>query len=204
MYYIRTTQFAESNFGSKLLYSLLVLRDVVPVVILIPLNVILIYLFKRYLMQKSKLIKIRDVDNDNTTNIQVRSKNDPITTRHISQSVDVAANTNGLIISPNTITKQNSNRAIQNNPKIRIDKAERSATLMAIFLTITSILKHSLVILANVLFIMSEYVIGYYVGSLQNLTFSIIYSFDFLIFYLFNTNFRNAIKKTFHFGTYRS
>jgi hypothetical protein len=209
IYYMRPTQFAESKHGSILRYILFLLRDVVPVLFLISLNAISIYLFKRYIMHRSKLFSIRDVDNK--TSNQLRNKSGANENTHPSQSLEAAAaaaaratiatcEMRALNLKQGSTQQGESNRGSRNNSKKCFTRADRSATWMAIVLSIMSIIKHSLVILTNIFVGLSEYIIGYQFSALVMIAFTISFLLKFFVFYLFNSNFRNAINKTYHFN----
>jgi hypothetical protein len=197
IYYIKTTQFAESKLGSILLLSLLIFRDIIVILFLITLNIMSMLTFKRFLARKSSLFNNKR-SNQNTNNIiamRPRNKNEESTPLDETRAIRMLTlNTTNRC---STKRDYDDDEDIYFNVKIRFNRAERSNSLMVMTMTTMSILEHLFEIITNIFFILSNFTIAYHLGALFTLTFSIKYSLNFPILFLFNINFRNAAKKLF-------
>jgi hypothetical protein len=66
-YFVNSTQFITSQIGTILLYIKLFIKDIVTVALVATFNIISIALLRRYLKQRSKLLKIDNLNTKNNT-----------------------------------------------------------------------------------------------------------------------------------------
>jgi hypothetical protein len=185
-YFTKPSQFAESSFGSTMIYLILFLKDIVGFVLLSTLNIASIVLLKRYLIHKSKMFNMTHLNKRIT---QQKSKSKFLHQPRSCYKIDVSNRPTDKS-KPQTTSR---NMIMLNNRRpIKISRTDRSATIMAIGLSLMSMIEHALIIATAFFFAISQTMIAFHFGTLLTLTYSIRHSSNFFIF-LFNKNFKSVI-----------
>jgi hypothetical protein len=147
-YFASKTQFTETIFGSIVQYSQFFLREILSLILVLTFNVIV--LLKRYLVHRSKVFNM--TRNSNKTTVQ--SKQIAANSVSNSQSIDtkIASKRLNDANTQENQTRRDLGASTSVNSSMKISRADRSATLMAIILSIFSVIEHSWIILIHIFF----------------------------------------------------
>jgi hypothetical protein len=197
-YFVKSTQFVESLVGSILYYIVLFIKDVLTAALVTTFNVISMILFKQYLTLRSKRFSIGHLNNNNAQLRKNKSVHFNCTSLSLPQS-NANNSTYKKMNAPIKLTQMDeplpttSIKATSLNKKPKISRTDRSTTMMAIILSLISIVEHSLAIFANIFILSSQPLLAVHFAASLALFISIRHSLNLFILYLFNKNFRSEI-----------
>jgi hypothetical protein len=196
---VRRTAFLETQFGLILYLTFLFLKDVVTVALVAAFNIVSIVLFKSYLAQRAVKFKMNYLNNKNNNTSKFHKQSDTIENNNSLQQTNSLVSAFAKVSASNNMPETDvkpqtsSNVTTQLNRKRKITNADKSATLMAIVLSLFSIFEHSLTILLNIFSISGLNSLTLQTGAILTLVVSINNSINFFVFYSFNKNFKNVV-----------
>jgi hypothetical protein len=207
-YFLSPTGVLAGQFGSFLLFLMLLLKDILPVALVITFNIISTVLLKRYLTHRSKRFHMSALNNkNNKSQTQATTKSATNESNslqqfnglaHISVKENNASNSHANEFKSKPQTSKN---ATSNSRKTKISRADRSATVMTILISFMSIIERLLVIGLNICLTLSQPMIAYHLGGFLTLVCTIRHTANFLLLYLFNKNFKSVIDQFFKKAT---
>jgi hypothetical protein len=185
-YFFDVTTFAKSKIGTIITFTQYFFRDFFTLASEIILNLLSIYFLRRYLVKKAKMTSASTrTFTNNQPSLKLGDKQNKQNKQDKAMTVqDLTSNNTG----------QNSMHTLNStNPKKKnISKSDLKATLMVIIMTILSIMEHSFMLLCLLYFNFFTNLTAFTLGCLANTSVALKHSSNFLIFILFNKNFRNG------------
>jgi hypothetical protein len=175
VWFFRSSDFAKTTLGSALMFTVYGIRDLGMMILQIILNVISMYLFKRYCTKKAKLTAPRVTASE----FRVQETNFNLS----------------VILAPTGVVSMVGSEKINLPSKRRspVSTTEQKATQMCLFMSLLSIMEHLLVLIGLAFpYFTTDFFVIVIMFNFTYFFWQLKRAIDFFLFYSFNKNFRKT------------
>lgn len=210
VWFTSNTEFANTKFGTLLTFAMFILTDAVIMVINLVLNMISAYYMRKHLGNKlrvtslrlkmSPLTKVTSLAKLIQRGETIQAKNNINLSTMDSCSPETFPQ---LGVQPQTSRTEATEPLVVSNVRIKRQKsasdqlASRNlkSTFMVIFMCVLSIVEHLIMITCNYYIFYSLNFSTFALSAVANFVMTFKHSFNFIIFYSFNTNFKRVCRR---------
>jgi hypothetical protein len=193
VWYCSQTAFAASDAGAGIQIALFAVRDVLPSVIVIALNVVSVYLLKQFMARRTKLL-----NGELAGALVVAAAPFNNTTQKMTTRTDVDATTANIVVGQPVNAVAVLAEQVAKKEKAASSKPDQRLTVMVLIMCVLSILEHISQMMSNTyLYFGSDYLIFQLICFVAWEAIAVKHGVNFWLFFAFNTKFRAICLKYF-------